>query len=80
MNLIQPILGLLLLLRAPFTLLTTKFLPSREAFLGSSLRFTQSSDSRKFALFASFAAYLHSSALSASSAVKAFGVAPPRCG
>ena len=35
-------------------LLTIKFIPSREEFLGSFLRFTQSSDSRKFALFAAY--------------------------
>ena len=56
----------------PFTLLTIKFVPSREEFLGSFLRFAQSSDSRKFALFASFAAYLPSSALSAFSALLTF--------
>src|SRR5947209_19505792 len=38
--------------------------PRPRRIVGSLLRFTQSSDSRKFALFASFAAYLSSSALS----------------
>jgi len=42
---------------ASSVLLTIKFVPSREEFLESFLPFTQSSDSRNCALFASFAAY-----------------------